>query len=128
MSSSQNRSTAKILVVEDDGFLSRIYVSKLEREGFTVTLLENGVEAVKTARQFRPNVIILDIIMPMQNGFQTLSELKSELDTKDIPVLILTDLQVEEDRDKVLAAGAADYLLKTDLSFAEVIEKIRELI
>ena len=117
----------KLLLVEDDPFLVKIYKLKLEREGYNIVYLEDGTKVVAKAVEYRPDLILLDIVIPKKDGFQVLSELKINSKTAKIPVLILSALQMPADIAKGKALGADDYLLKTNVSFAQVISTIRKL-
>lgn len=113
-----------ILVVEDDVFYSNIYKLKLTKEGYDVIIAEDGQEALKFARVKKPNIILLDLIMPTKDGFQTLRELKADTNLKDIKVVILSNLGQEEDIKEAKTLGAIDYLIKTNYSIQQILEKI----
>ncbi|NTW26935.1 MAG: response regulator [Candidatus Moranbacteria bacterium] len=116
----------KVLVAEDDVFLSNVYKSKLTKEGFEVFIAKNGEEAVEMATKNKPEIILLDLIMPIKNGFETLKELKESAETKDIKVVILSNLSQEEDEKKLLAMGAIGYVVKANVSFREIIELVKQ--
>ncbi|RLC36993.1 response regulator [Candidatus Falkowbacteria bacterium] len=114
-----------ILLAEDDKFISRAYNDGLSRNGFNVVLAQDGNEAVKFAKEKRPDIILLDLIMPDKNGFEALKEIKADEKTKQIPVIILSNLGQDTDIKKGKEMGAVDYLIKANFSMSEVIEKIR---
>lgn len=119
----------KILIVDDDILLSKMYQKKLSIEGFDVAGAGDGEEGLAKAKEFKPNLIMLDIMMPKMDGFETLKQLKAGDDTKDIPVIFLTNLASdEEDAKKGLALGAETYLIKSKLGPAGVVEKVKEII
>jgi CheY-like chemotaxis protein len=117
----------KILVSEDDIFGSKVYKLKLEKQGFEVIILANGLEVVAKAIELKPDIIVLDILMPLKDGFEALKELKLNAQTKDIPVLILSALQMDKDIQKGKELGASDYLPKTNVTMEQVIAKIVQL-
>ena len=114
-----------ILLVEDDEFISDVYTTKLTREGFEVERAENGEVALRKAREHKPNLILLDLMMPIKDGFQTLKELKLDEMLKDIKVIVLSNLSQPEDTEKVKSLGANDYCVKADTSFQEMIGKVK---
>ena len=115
----------KILLAEDDKFLSIALGDKLEREGFVVIKAPNGLEALDLIRSEKPDLILLDLIMPQRTGFQVLEELKKDAELAKIPVVILSNLGQESDRQKAKELGAVDYLVKSDVQMGEVVEKLK---
>jgi DNA-binding response OmpR family regulator len=116
----------KILLAEDDKFLSTAMGEKLTREGFTVLRASNGLEAVALAKAEHPDLVLLDIIMPQKTGFEVLSELRLDPTTRDIPVIVLSNLGQEVDIKKARDLGAIDYLVKSDVEMRVVVAKIKE--
>ena len=116
----------KILLVEDDKFISRAYKDGLERAGFVVTVVSGGQESIAKIQSEHPNLVLLDIMLPMKNGFEVLSEMKMDEDLKNIPVIILSNLGQESDIQKGTDLGAVDYLIKSNLTMKQVIAKIKE--
>lgn len=116
----------KILLVEDDKFISRAYSDGLGRAGFEVAVAYDGVEAIKKLQDDKPDIILLDLIMPIKNGFEVLEEVKADDQLKDIPVLILSNLGQDTDIQKGKDLGAVDYLIKSNFSMTEVTEKIKK--
>lgn len=114
----------KIGLVEDDKFLSKMYQSKLSMEGFEVLAAYDGQEGLEMVKADKPDIVLLDLVLPKLEGWDVLKSLKDDLDTKDIPVIILSNLGQEEDVRKGQALGAADYLIKAHFIPKEVIEKI----
>lgn len=118
----------KILLVEDDQFLVRVYKLKLEKFGFNVIYMEDGRGVVQTVRTEKPNLIVLDILLPNKGGMEVLKELKENSETKDVPVVVLSQLSMEEDIEKSKSAGAVDHLVKSKMSFNEVAEQVKKLL
>ena len=115
-----------VLLVEDDTFLANIYQKKFEMEGFKITAVDNGQAGLDTARKLKPDVILLDILLPKMDGFTVLENLKKSDDTKDIPVILLTNLGQKDDVEKGVNLGAVDYLIKAHFKPAETVEKVRK--
>lgn len=116
----------KILIIEDDRFLIKLYSDKLSREGFEVRAAISGEEALHKISAEKPELILLDLVLPQKSGFEILSELKLSSRTKDIPVIILTNLGQETDIKKGLGLGAAAYLVKTEFSINELSALVKE--
>lgn len=118
----------RILLVEDDQFLRNIYKKKFEMEGLRVTIAENGEDALKEVQRRRPQLILLDVLMPKLDGFSVLEILKSDEETASIPVLMFTNLGQKEDVEKGFALGADDYLIKTHFRPSEIVHKVKEVL
>lgn len=118
----------KILIIEDDPFLAGMYVTKFGMEGFSVDLANDGRQGLKKAKDWHPDLILLDILLPIMDGFQVLQSLKRDEDTQEIQVVLLTNLGQKDDVERGLSLGAADYLIKAHFMPGEVIEKVRRLL
>ena len=118
----------KILIIEDDKFLRDLIVQKLQREGYVVVEATDGEEGVKKAQGEQPDILLLDLILPEIDGFMVLEQIKKNPKTKDIPVVILSNLGQKEDIDRGLRLGAADFLIKAHFTPGEIIEKIRVIL
>ena len=116
----------KILLVEDDKFISRAYKDGIERAGFVITVASDGRESMKIMQAENPDLVLLDLVLPMKNGFEVLSEMKMDEKLKDIPVIILSNLGQESDIQKGKDLGAVDYLIKSNFTMKQVILKIKE--
>lgn len=114
-----------ILVAEDDSFYSNIYKFKLNKEGFLVETATNGDEALKLIRERKPDLILLDLIMPIKDGFETLRELKDDPALKDIKVIVISNLGQDEDITRTKEMGAQDYLVKANMSIQEMMDKVK---
>ncbi|MDD2731301.1 MAG: response regulator [Candidatus Portnoybacteria bacterium] len=122
----QPNAKALILYIEDDSSLAQMYKFKMEREGIQVILAVDGREGVKMAQEQKPDLILLDILMPELDGWWALKLLKSDSHTKDIPVIVLTNLDAELFVKQAQEAGAVDFLVKAKLTPSQVLEKIKE--
>ena len=124
----KKQSIKKILVVEDETFLVKIYSVKLKKEGYDVAIATDGEEAVATAPRFDPDLILLDLILPKMSGFEVLAKLKANPATAKVPVIVLSNLGQSEDVERAKTLGAIDYLIKSNFSIQEVVEKIKSVL
>jgi len=115
----------KILIVEDDRFLTKLLSLRLERNGFEVEASFDGEEALEKIKKQSPDLIVLDLILPKKDGFEVLEELKKINKGKKIPVLILSNLGQDLDVERGLKLGAVGYIVKTEIPLSQVIEKIK---
>ena len=102
----------KVLVVDDEKFVRELIKIKLGRCGLTVIEATNGVEAIETARSLKPDIILMDVMMPKMNGFEACEKLKSDPETARIPIVMLTARGEQANLEKGLALGATDYMSK----------------
>ena len=115
----------KILLVEDDTALSSVYESRLKLEGFDVATVANGEEALSKAVEFKPDLVVLDAMMPKINGFDVLDILRNTPETTNVHVIMLTALSQPTDKERAKALGADDYLVKSQVVISDVVERIR---
>ncbi|EKD58255.1 MAG: response regulator receiver protein [uncultured bacterium] len=118
----------RLLIVEDDTVLQNALSSYLRAESFEVMCAVDGEEGVKIALAEKPDLILLDIVLPKKDGYQVLQEIKANEDTKHIPIVLLTNLGSISDVEKALEMGATTYLVKADYKLEEVTEKIKEIL
>ncbi len=114
-----------ILIVEDDPNYSEIYKEKIIKEGFDVVVAPNGESGLKTAKKRRPDLILLDIVMPKMDGFEFLKKIQQYDNLKDVKILVMTNLSQDSDVSLALKSGASDYFVKSDMSIGEMMEKIK---
>ena len=117
-----------ILLVEDDKFLSEMYVNKLASSDFEVELASDGREAMAKAKEVKPDLILLDIVLPKMDGFEVLQELKQDDSLRGVPVIVLTNLGQKEEVEKGLKLGATDYIIKAHFTPTEVVAKVRKVL
>ncbi len=115
----------KILIIEDDKFLRELIARKLENEGYTAVEALDGEEGVKKIEGEKPDLILLDLILPGIDGFEVLTRVKQNPALASIPVIILSNLGQKEEIEKGLKLGAIDYLVKAHFTPGEIIEKIK---
>ncbi|MCL4386888.1 MAG: response regulator [Patescibacteria group bacterium] len=118
----------KILIIEDDRFISKMYQLKLSLDGYSVQVAENGKLGLELSKSFLPDIILLDILMPEMDGFEVLKNLKATANTKDIPVLIMSNLGQEDHIQKGKEMGAVGYIVKTQYTPAKIVEIIKEVL
>lgn len=114
----------RILLVEDDHFLRKAAQTSLTRRGYQVVTAADGEEALRLVRTERPDLILLDLIMPKIQGFEVLRTLKADADTAAIPVIVLSNLGQDHDREATLAAGAIAHLVKANISLVELVAEV----
>ena len=117
-----------ILLVEDDPFLIDIYTTKLKESGFSVEVANDGEVALRKARENKPDLVILDIVLPQIDGWEILRRIKSEPEFKNLKVIILSNLGQKEEVEKGIKLGAAKYLIKAHYTPSQVIKEIKKTI
>ena len=115
-----------ILFVEDEPTLQKALGLALAQEGYEVKTAADGEAGLQLAREVKPNLVLLDLILPKMDGFEVLEELKKDDATKNIPVIVLTNLESSQDIEKALVLGASTYLVKANYDLKDVIEKVKE--
>ena len=116
----------KILMIEEDRFLRKIYKNKFSKAGFEFREAISGDEGLNKVYSEKPDLVLLDLMLPKRSGFDVLMELKRDKGTRKIPVIILSNLAQEEDIRRVMSLGANDYLIKTEVSLSDVIDRVKE--
>ncbi len=128
MDSNKNKndeSLKRILLVEDDDALANVYLARLEIEGFEVRRVANGEDALATTLSFKPDLILLDVMMPKVSGFDVLDILRNTPETSNVKIIMLTALSQDSDKDRAEALGVDDYLVKSQVVITDVIDRIR---
>lgn len=123
MSDSKNKT---ILLVEDDDSLANVYETRLQAEGFTTKRVSNGEDALAAALQTKPDLILLDVMMPKVSGFDVLDILRNTPETANVKIVMLTALSQETDRERAKSLGVDDYLVKSQVVIADVVERIKQ--
>lgn len=118
----------RILIAEDDKFLANAYRVKLVKAGFDVMIASDGQEAVKAMDSYAPDLVIMDLMMPVKDGFTALREIRSNTNWKDLPVIVASNLGQKEDYDRATDLGATEFIVKSDLSLEDLVGKIKVLL
>jgi DNA-binding response OmpR family regulator len=117
-----------ILLVEDDPFLIDIYSSKLKGAGFDVKIVEDGATVFDKTKEIKPALVVLDLVLPHIDGWGILKQLKETKETSSFPVIIFSNLSQKSDIDKALQMGAAEYMIKSQYTPSEMVEKIKKFL
>jgi two-component system phosphate regulon response regulator PhoB/two-component system alkaline phosphatase synthesis response regulator PhoP len=123
-----NPQRKKILVAEDDIFLVNVYKAKLLQENFDFQIATDGDEALRLMKEYRPDLLILDLVMRGKDGFKVLEMIKLDPSLKDVIILVASNLGQKEDINKCIALGASDYIIKSDVTLAAIITKVKSLL
>ena len=116
----------KILFIEDESALQKTFGEILKQEGYEMTSALDGVTGLRLAKAQKPDLILLDLILPKVHGFEVLKKLKEDPETKETPIVVLTNLEGVEDVGKAMELGATTYLVKENYSLEEVVKKIKK--
>ncbi len=114
-----------ILIIEDDKFLRELIAQKLRKEGYEVSEAVNGEEGIKKVQEEKPDLVLLDLILPGIDGFEVLSKFRDDPGLAQIPVIILSNLGQKEDIERGIKLGAVDYLIKAHFTPKEIVDKIK---
>ena len=115
----------RILLVEDDDALANVYQTRLQTEGFDVRRVANGEDALATAINYKPDLIVLDVMMPKVSGFDVLDILRNTPETANLKIIMLTALSQESDKQRAESLGVDDYLVKSQVVIADVVDRIK---
>lgn len=118
----------KLLIVEDEDVLVRVLQEKFEEENFKVSVARDGSLVLPLVKKSKPDMILLDILLPKINELEVLESLKNDSSLRDIPVIIMSNLDDEQKVEKALKLGAVDYMIKTQHPINEVVEKVNKYI
>jgi DNA-binding response OmpR family regulator len=124
-STHSNGGAKRILFVEDDDALAGVYLVRLQAEGFDVKRVVNGEEALAAAIQYKPDLVLLDVMMPKVSGFDVLDIMRNTPQTANLKIIILTALSQESDKKRAEALGVDDYLVKSQVVITDVIARIK---
>ncbi len=115
----------RILLVEDDVALSAVYKSRLELEGFETREVNNGEDALSAALEYKPDLIVLDAMMPKISGFDVLDILRNTPETTNIKIVMLTALSQPKDKERAESLGVDDYLVKSQVVIGDVVDRVK---
>lgn len=116
----------KILLIEDEAALQKTFGDVLEQEGYNIVGAMDGETGLNMAKTEKPDLILLDLVLPKMHGFEVLKHLKEDEETKDIPIIVLTNLEAMGDVERALELGATTYLVKASYTLEEVVQKIKK--
>ena len=117
-----------ILIVEDDEFLRSLTAKRLEKENYHIEVAVDGENAISTVESVKPDLILLDLLLPGKDGFEVLKKIRLTESTKGIPVIIFSNLGQKEDIEKAKALGVDDFLIKANFTLDDVVGKIKKVI
>jgi len=120
----------KVLLVEDDPFLSSLLKNRLQKEGLEVNLAKDGEEALNSLKSAKPDLILLDLILPKKSGFEVMEEIRSDpqMQSQEVPIIIISNLGQPEDISRGQALGAIEYFVKAKTSIDELVNKIKDFL
>ena len=120
-----NENQKNVLIVEDDIQISKVYEIQLAREGIITRLARNGEEAVELLNEKKPDLVILDLMIPKKDGFWVLGEIRANQKYHDVPVLVISNLGQVDDKDRAINLGATEYLVKIDNPIQKIVDKVK---
>lgn len=115
----------RILIIEDDEFISDVYQKKLALEGYSIDLARDGEEALRKIREQKPDLVLLDIMIPLKDGFQVLSDMRNDSSLSDIRVMVMSNLSQGKDIARAKELGAVDYIVKSNVGLPEIVARVR---
>ena len=118
----------KILIIEDDRFIAKMYQTKLSLEGYDVDVAENGALGIEKIKSFSPDLVLLDIIMPEVDGFGVLEAIREDDTIHSTQVIVMSNLAQEDHLKRAKALGAKDYIVKSQFTPMDVVKKIKEVL
>lgn len=118
----------KVLIIEDDPFLNEMYAAKFNQEDFEVEVAIDGKEGLNKIKESKPDLILLDIVLPKMDGFEILKQIKADPSLKKIPIILLTNLGQKSEVEKGLKLGADEYIIKAHFTPTAVVAKVKEML
>lgn len=119
---------AKILIVEDDPLMARLYQKAFAFEGYQVDVSHDGEEGLKKIKDAKPTLVLLDIMMPKMNGLEVLDAVKANPAIKKIPIIVLTNLAADKDAETALMKGAVKYIVKSEYDPKQIVDMVKEIL
>ena len=119
---------ALVLIIEDDSYISDMYRIKLESENFEVVTAKDGIIGIRIIEKQKPDIVLLDIVMPKIDGFSVLKTIKRNPELKEIPIVLLTNLSQKENVERGFELGADSYIIKAHFTPSEVVKKIKDIL
>jgi len=118
----------KILIIEDEEIIYSLLQRKLTEEGYQISVAKDGVEGMEKMREAKPDLVLLDIIMPRKGGFEVMEEMQGDENLKDVPIVVISNSGQPVELDRAKELGAKDWLIKTEFDPQEVLEKVKKQI
>ncbi len=118
----------KVLIIEDDPFLSEMYAAKFAESGFEAEVASDGGQGLTKVAEFKPDLVLLDIVLPKMDGFEILKKIKENDELKGIPVILLTNLGQKNEVEKGLSLGAEEYIIKAHFTPTAVVAKVKDVL
>ncbi len=115
-----------IVIVEDDDNLANVYTMRLEAEGFNAVRVANGEDALQTILEVKPDLVLLDVMMPKVSGFDVLDIIRNTPEAADVKIIMLTALNQDADRERAESLGVDDYLVKSQVVIADIVDRIKK--
>ena len=115
------------VIVDDDPRLLKAYDTKFKNEGITAHVVDDAEQAIETIRNIRPDVVVLDVLMPVKNGWDILREMQADIEMQEVPVLMVSNIGSEDKEAEAISSGAAAYLVKSDTPLNDLVERIKLL-
>lgn len=126
MNTDKDREKKTVFIVEDDEFVSEVYKEKLSLEGFRVMLEGDGSRVVESLRKDRPDIVLLDLVVPGKDGFQILQEIREDERLRSLPVIVMSNLSQDQDIARAAALGASEYVVKANVSLDQMAATVRK--
>jgi two-component system phosphate regulon response regulator PhoB len=118
----------KVLIIEDEDILAKVLAEKMEKSGFEVAIAEDGEKALDLIKSFKPDIIMLDLMLPKLDGFEVLKQIKADDATKRIPIVAISNLSEDSNIEKALKLGVENYFVKSNHPINEIIEKVKAVL
>ncbi len=128
MEEAKKQTKTKILIIEDDAFIMDMYCTKFEMTGYKVLKADDGIKGIKIINESKPDIVVLDIIMPRMDGFEVLKMVKKDPKLQDIPVILLTNLGQKENIEEGIELKADDYIIKAHFTPDEVVNRVEKVL
>lgn len=118
----------KVLLIEDDPFLSVLLGNRLKKEGMEVIVVKSGAEAIQTLKSQKPDLVLLDIILPEKSGFEVMEEIKADPQVPEVPIIIISNLGQEADIERGTELGAVEYIIKARTPIDELVKRVKDFL
>lgn len=118
----------KILIIEDEEIIYSLLQKKLTEEGYQILIAKDGIEGMDKMKEAKPDLVLLDIIMPRKGGFEVMEEMRGDENLKDVPIIVISNSGQPVELDRAKELGAKDWLIKTEFDPLEVLEKVKKQI